>query len=96
MATETAEKVQPSITPVDLDSIPSIQREGKSQRIVEAFLESGADAVEVTDGTKGFGASLKRYIKNADLGDRVEVLNRAGHLYLRYKTDGDEVAADES
>lgn len=95
MSTETVEVQDPGIEPVDLDSIPSIQREGKSQRVVESFLQSGADAVKVTDHTKGFGASLKRYIKNAGLTDRVEVLNRGGSLYLRFKADGDEASDAE-
>jgi len=84
------ERTDPTIVPVDLDSIPSIQREGKSQRVVEAFLAGDAQAVQVEGGTKGFSASLKRYIKNAGLKGRVEVLNRGGNTYLRYESDSDE------
>lgn len=71
----------PTLAPVDLSDIPEVQREGKASRIVEEFLDSNLDAAQVTDGSKNFGSSLKRYIKMNDAP--VEVVGRKTGTYLK-------------
>ena len=81
VAASTQAKVEPSLTSVNLEDIPEVQRTGKASKIIEAFLASGMDAAEIQDGAKTFGVALKRYVKANDVA--VEVITRKGHTYLK-------------
>jgi hypothetical protein len=89
----TREKYNPTLAPADVAEIPDITREGKAQRIIEEFLNSGMSAATVTDGAKTFAASLNRNIKRS--GVPVEVVTRQGVVYLRLLSDAEVEARAE-